>query len=363
MNIWINPEMLNQINQFMSTGAGAFTRDLLIIYGAHRIHRNFKMQKKYYSKKHYIEIKEAPKTAEHEKTIKKERLEYMPHHKEIEEFAEILYKNFKGKDCNTFMKNLKDLYIKDGFFVRRAGVKIGGMYNVRDNEMVIGEKSDSIYHELFHMSSRKVDGALCFDGFGVGCIDGLKRFKIGHGIDEGYTEYLTQKYCKAKKIREEDGHKVGSYVYEVFVAGKIEKIIGEEKMQSLYLNANLKGLIDELSKYSTKEKTINILQKLDFLNVYLYKPTTLIESLHCQKSADTINEYLLETYINKTIKRIKDDKEYSQKQLFEMANYANDINNAPIFCVGGRYKPLSIAKTKKLLDRYITTNLTDSNNS
>ena len=363
MNLWINPEMIDEINKFMATDNGTIVKGLIAVYGVLRIHRNFRMQKKYYNKKQYIEIKEAPKTEEHESIIKKDRLKYLPHHEEIEEFADILYKNFNGKDCNNFMKNLKNLYIKDGYFIRHAGVKIGGMYNVRDNEMVIGENSDSIYHELFHMSSSKVDGALCISGFGIGCAERKNKFKIGHGIDEGYTEYLAQKYCKTKMIKEEDGKKIGSYVYEVFVTGKIEKIVGEEKMKSLYLNADLNGLINELTKYNTKENTLNAIQKLDFLNVYLYKPTTIVESIHVQKSANQVNEYLLESYLNKVSRKIKEEKEYSMNQLFDMANFATELNCAPIFSVRGKYRPLSEAKTKKIIDHYITTNLTDQSNS
>ena len=363
MNLWINPEILDSIGQFMTTPTGHLTRDLLVIYGVHRIHRNFKMQKKYFGKKEYFEIKDAPKTTSHESIIKKEQLKYMSHHKEIEKFGYILYKNFNQDDCNTFMSNLKSLYICNSYFFRRSGVKIGGMYNVRDNEMTLGEDSDSIYHELFHMSARKVDGAVCFDGFGIGYKEGLKGYKIGHGIDEGYTEYLTQKYCKTDKIKVDNGKKIGSYVFEVFVAGKIEQIVGEDKMKSLYLNANLKGLIEELSKYNTKDKTINAIQKLDFLNVYLYKPVTLVESIRCQKSANTVNEYLLETYLNKVGKKIKEEKSYTPEQLLDMANFTTEINNAPIFCVGGHYKPLTIKKTKKIIDRYFSTDLTETNNS
>ena len=85
----------------------------------------------------------------------------------------------------------------------------------------------------------------------------LLDFNIGKGINEGYTEYLTEEYF--------DKDRVG-YDFEVFIASYIEDIVGIDKMSKLYFKSNIKGLIDELKQYENEEQIIYFFKCLDFYN-------------------------------------------------------------------------------------------------
>lgn len=88
-------------------------------------------------------------------------------------------------------------------------------------------------------------------------------FKIGEGINQGYTSLLTERYFG-------NGENISNFhQYEKSVAEKLEIIIGQEKMENLYFTANLYGLIGELAKYEREEEILNFIQKVDFINEYL----------------------------------------------------------------------------------------------
>lgn len=108
-----------------------------------------------------------------------------------------------------------------------------------------------ISHELMHAAS-----SYNYNGQKV-C--GFHQNNIGGAINEGYTELLVQRYfCKNIPIS-------STYVYLNFndIAEMIELIIGKDKMQELYFQADLKGLISELSKYQEEEKVKQFIIDLD----------------------------------------------------------------------------------------------------
>ena len=95
------------------------------------------------------------------------------------------------------------------------------------------------------------------------------RDYIGSGLNEGYTQLLTERYFG------ETNEIAASYKICMFFSKKLEEIIGKDKMQSLYLNANLTELINELKKYDTEENIIKFIKSLDtilkYIN-YMYSP-------------------------------------------------------------------------------------------
>ena len=108
------------------------------------------------------------------------------------------------------------------------------------------------------MSSSCYRGEIEYSGFHQFSLkSGL--FNLGEGINEGYTELLRHRYF----ITENDGFE--SYTYEIDTADKIEKITGKEKMESLYLNADLPGLIQELKQFSSEEAIIKFISDVDFI--------------------------------------------------------------------------------------------------
>lgn len=80
-----------------------------------------------------------------------------------------------------------------------------------------------------------------------------EHFSIGYGINEGYTAY-----CNFKLF----GSAI-AYPFESLVSKTIEEIIGENTMEELFFNADLKRLIQELQKYVSENEIIDFLCKLD----------------------------------------------------------------------------------------------------
>ena len=110
--------------------------------------------------------------------------------------------------------------------------------------------------------------------------------------------------------------KNNGYKYHVQVAKILEFIIGEEKIKSLYLNSNLKGLVKQLEQYINKEKIINFIINLDkILLIQNQLNTTYILSLEeKQKLLNLYNEitiFLYKVYSNK-----KQDNYFSSSNKF-----------------------------------------------
>ena len=61
---------------------------------------------------------------------------------------------------------------------------------------------------------------------------------------------------------------------ETLVASKIEEVVTKNKMEIMYFDANLNGLINELLKYSNEETIITFIHSLDFLST-LYLETDI----------------------------------------------------------------------------------------
>lgn len=88
-------------------------------------------------------------------------------------------------------------------------------------------------------------------------------------------------------------------------------------MQSLYFNANLKGLIDALKQYSTEENVYNFITTLDFLNKHLTdKKLTPNSNKIRLNSLKSISSFLIQTYINKLILE-KTNKTIDTKEIFD----------------------------------------------
>lgn len=149
-----------------------------------------------------------------------------------------------------------------------------------------------IAHELFHVASTIVyKGAdISFSGFKQSF--GNKR--LAAGINEGYTQLLKERYFGQNKFDKD------LYKYEKVIASMLEQIIGKEKMQSLYLNANLYGLIKELMTYTDETDIVSFVVDTDFIYKHLHTRGLLPfeESIIIQKEKN-INNFLFNCYIKK----------------------------------------------------------------
>ena len=110
---------------------------------------------------------------------------------------------------------------------------------------------------------------------------------IGIGINEDYTEYLLEKYFKEEP----------EYDRRAIFIQEIENLIGEDKLEEYYFNADLPSLIKELSKLSNKSEVIRLIYEYDALYNITYsnglynKVETKIDSLSKQK--EKVKEYVL----------------------------------------------------------------------
>lgn len=227
----------------------------------------------------------------------------------IVDFFNTLSQEIPNEDLTLLFNNFNTLTITTKSFKLSSLISrknVVGQYIAKENKIKVSDKDYelTIDHELFHASSTIVDSetGIVFTGFSQ-IINEDK--KIGEGLNEGYTQHLTEKYFgKKKKI-------LTTYAYEVKIAEAIEMIVGEKQMQSLYFNANLNGLIDILKQYNTEEKIYDFIISLDLVNKYVRQN---INSLKATKiiinTLIDINWFLLETFINKIIYENPDRKDY-----------------------------------------------------
>ena len=171
-------------------------------------------------------------------------------------FTDVILSKFYYVNLTNFYNNLNEIRIdlydsrtRNKYFHRG----IFGYYDVKKNAIKLDEDYVSviIFHELFHMASSVYLNGNYYSGFRQYSSDDYTS--IGKGLNEGYTQLLTERYFG----HNDDFSKV--YEYETFIAGKLEEIVGKFKMQELYLSANLYGLIKELNKYVSYEEIINFI--------------------------------------------------------------------------------------------------------
>lgn len=186
----------------------------------------------------------------------------------ILEFVNVVKENISEDNLAIFYNNISSLDSRTknyGMAHKLIGSVTTGAYSLRKNVITLDNSNFAskltVYHELFHASSSIFipDDGIEYSGF-YQYNDG-KRF--GEGINEGYTQYLTEKYFNDKNNAE-------SYLFETKVAEKVELLVGKDKMESLYFKANLKGLIDCLKVYRSEKEVYEFINSLDFVNKYFH---------------------------------------------------------------------------------------------
>lgn len=234
-------------------------------------------------------LRNTPNIEERKITIN-DYLKYDDLNKIVSEFYVILSSNFNS---NIFNKNIENLKIKKrdikllDLFAIAAGVPIndGGYDDIKNSiELLVtsNETTDdlrsTLMHELLHMASSKNNE---FTGFSqiINTNYGIK--KIGSGLNEGYTEKLNREYFS--KVTD-----FSIYDELIELTTKIENLVGKEKMQELYFNADLYGLFNEIIKYDNIENVGNIIVDMDKL-ISTNKNKTKIKYNKIQEKLDIIS--------------------------------------------------------------------------
>ena len=259
----------------------------------------------------YIAIEKTPKIIRINNEIDINKIKKKPFFDKIINFHDVLSNNFKENDLNNFYNNINNLKIYEKSF-KLINFVLGkgreGLYEPVKNKLCISKecKDDTtLYHELFHMSSSFVKDKLICSGFAQ--MNSKSNNKtIGVGINEGYTELLTSRYF--------NNEKPNTYLEQTIICDSLEKIIGKDKMKSLYLNADLYGLVMELNKYISKEDLIGFIYYSDFITNHLKSNSINIEALlQCMKYT---NIFLINAY-HKKLEKIMQEKNIPLKDALE----------------------------------------------
>lgn len=273
------------------------------------------------------------------------RIRNLPYGSIIAEFATKLTKTYPNLDLRNFYNNIKDLRVKESILVKTADSS--AVYFLERNMIIVNSNLNSeyarevLFHELVHMASSSIKNGIAYTGFLQN-----KNKAFNRGLNEGYTQVITDR-LGCKKAENEP------YWREVEIALNVEKIVGKEKMEELYFKGDLKGLVNELSQYSSEEEVIKFLMKIDFIHKHVTNDKSLPSSSKTEMlryNYREIYKFLLQTYA----KKIK--KEYEEKQINKetlISNIAEYISLLNLLNSDELLKYLSKEERKDMLNEVL----------
>ena len=240
----------------------------------------------------------------------------------IIEFTKSLEDNFSHCNLSSFYHNMETLEIKDKvedlitISIKKLCKNIYGFYRIPENKIqLLKDYKNTLKHELLHLSTGKFIGNIQFSGFYQ--YNEKINSKIGVYLNEGYTEHLNQKYFIKTEIN--------TYKLAKNFAMAIERILGAKKMQELYFDSDLYGLIEELEKYCIKEAIFNLINKIDYYCEQYYMHGYNNNKIYEEILSMIANIYRTKLSIDLSEKKI-DEEEYKKKKLL----YCDDLENGRI---------------------------------
>lgn len=292
---------------------------LVVIHNGIQLGKRYKLQRDYLhiSK---IDIKKNLVTL-NVTTIDNSKLDRMPYSKNIKNFIDVLDKE-SNLDLTTCYYNLPSLEIQKKSLRLDNLIHHNGLEAVYepDSNLIVLDNEEGIYHELFHMVSAIYDekNGYCFSGF----CQMYKGNFIGYGLDEGYTQYLTEYYFKENC---ESDSKV--YAFEKLIARKLEELIGKPFMERLYSHGDLYGIVTKLKEYVKEEEIILSLQRLDFISRYANNKEYCDNYQFCMECMQDVVSFLIKVYCNKMINKdnFKIEDVYSFSKDFMKGIYNGNI--------------------------------------
>ena len=152
-------------------------------------------------------------------------------------------------------EKLSEIIDNVSIIIRDENYDYLGLCSYIKNEINLREDSlECIYHELLHrMSIKKFNS-------GYAGLESYKRIHIGYGLNEGYTEKLTEEMFKDYI---EDSYCYDGYYIEKNLATIIENVIGKNKMKLLYFNSGFNVFVKLLSKYLDRKDVLYLLCDID----------------------------------------------------------------------------------------------------
>lgn len=241
------------------------------------------------------------------------------------EFYQALEDNFSECDLTAFYRNIKDLTItnkKRTLSEVLEGIIKGIIPTAEYHESLntiylIDNKSPSlkgiITHELLHMATTKKSKDVIFCGFYQYYKN--KATGIGYALNEGYTEYLNRKYLQNDDLDE-------AYTSEQLIAQGIENIVGSKKMEQLYFAADLRGVINELAKYTSIDNAMNLIRTFDKIQ------RKAIAEDEKEDAYRTLREQVAAIYLEKQKQLLErgeiSEQEYADRKIMYADIYINE---------------------------------------
>ncbi len=179
----------------------------------------------------------------------------------LNDFLNVMNNNFSKEELYNLYNNVVWVKIKQNKFLKILNDK--GRCNALKNSISFSDKEDvnTLRHELLHLSSNPMDEKNpCSGGFYYEFEDGKN---IGSAIDEGYTEYMIDKYF--------DNQNDSPYFVEMAIVKELEDFVGKDKMEKFYLEGNVFGLIKVLSNYFALSNIERFIASTDFILHYRNK--------------------------------------------------------------------------------------------
>lgn len=213
--------------------------------------------------------------------------------KSIEKFKKILGDKHP-QALENFNNNFKSLKIKDktNSLIFKYPV---AQYNPKTNELKVNCCTclfNGFEFALFQIASSEKQSGIYCSGFS----QITDKVEFGTALNNGYTVLITTKYYD--EIR--DCLKAASpFEFEYHLVQYLVDIVGRDQMENLYLNADLIGLINELTKYASEEEVETFISEFDFLSKQKRskKQSTLEEKI--KVSAYHVTEFLVKNYSKK----------------------------------------------------------------
>ena len=238
----------------------------------------------------------------------------------IKDFCNFMLEKYPQEFLVNMYNNINDMKILNNkFLFLNSSV---GRYLPIDNIIEIS-KTSALFHELFHLAScyvDKDDNEMIYGGFRQ--IDFKNNIDIGSSINEGYTELLAHRYFGKK-------YKMSiSYRNEINVVKKLESIVGNNKMELLYLKADLNELVDNLTKYTSRNEVLDFITKLDIISNN-YSNMFLTKNDKIEDCFITVCEFLLKIYTNKLAKDLENgfinEEVFVDKSLAYLKSFKNVV--------------------------------------
>ena len=304
----MNEELMN----FIINNAPLIETVLLstgVIFVDKKINKSFVLRRKYLDKK--IVVEAPPLLIQNVKYFNSNEFD-QEFRKDIIRFYNILSKNVKPENLTNFYENINKLTINKNnkSSLSTKSFSCSGLYYPTINEITLAKpyNKTALFHELLHLSSSCVRNGIIYVGFN----QTTNKKDQGRGINEGYTEYLNEKFFKITS----DASKI--YKYLMGVSSQIEKIIGEEKMKDYYFSSDLMSLYFDLSDYIHNSEVDLLIKNTDYLYSSLRKKeNTIMQEDLIVNAFRQVNDSLLKMYINK-LKSENDPDIYNKVNEFKL---------------------------------------------